>query len=239
MCTETEQSCYKTSVVGRALSSLKMLPVLLLLLLSISAALARVLPPSPSSSLVMTTRPASLSSPSSPLTCSAAASGLRPDLLWLRDGVVLSGGEQEGESRAEMSEVTSVLEPGCSHQPQVFTCLAVAGEEKITSETLVLPAQQTEECRRHQKEQQAATITTWDSNLLVELGGRVELRCEEVVAGVVRPGVWLGQAATASRAAAGGRLVINNLQWADMGLYTCTTHLGTRRSTFLYPLTAE
>ena len=203
-----------------------MLPIIILL--TITATLASVLPPSPSSSLVMTTTPAPLSSSSSSLTCSAAAAGLSPVIRWLRDGQLVSGEEKEGENRAEMTEVISVLEPGCSNQPQVFTCLALAGKETITSQTLVLPAEETEECH-HQ-----TIITTWYNNLLVLLGSKVELRCDEVVGGVTRSGVWLGQGAGAD-----GRLVIKDVQWSDMGLYTCITQDQGPRTTFLYPLTME
>ena len=129
-----------------------------------------------------------------------------------------------------MTEVTSVLQPACTGQPQVFTCLVLAGKETITSETLVLPAPETEEeeCR-----QQETTITTWYSNVLAVLGSQVDLRCDEVVGGVFWPGLWLGQGPT------GGRLVIKEVQWSDLGFYTCITHLGTARTTFLYPLTME
>ena len=140
----------------------------------------------------------------------------------------MSDEELEGENRAEMTEVTSVLEPGCTNQPQVFTCLVMAGKETIESETLVLPAQEREEC------QQETIITTWYSNLLVLIGSKVELRCEELVGGVARSGVWLGQGAGAV-----GRLVIKNVQWSDMGLYTCITGDQGQRSTFLYPLTMD
>ena len=132
-----------------------------------------------------------------------------------------------------MTEVTSVLVPACSAQPQLFTCLAVAGEETVTSQTLVLPAREMEDC---QEEQEEPSITTWDSNLLVLLGSRVELRCEELLEGRAKPGVWLGQEDSGDSL---GRLVIKKVQWADMGLYTCITHLGTPRTTFLYPLTEE
>ena len=218
-----------------------MLPIILLLATTtVTDVLASVLPPSPPSSLVMTRTPAPLSSSSSALTCSAAAGDLSPEILWLRDGELVvsgeEGGQTRGQSRARMTEVTSVLEPACTNLPQVFTCLVMAGKETVSSESLVVPAQEEEmeECS------QETVITTWYNNVLAVLGSRVELRCEELVGGFSRPGVWLGQGAGEGEGeGAGGRLVIKSVQWADMGLYTCITALGTARTTFLYPVTRE
>ena len=191
-----------------------MLPVLLLL--SSSGTEASVLP------LLLTSSPPPLSSTSSTLTCSAASTGARPDIVWLRDGLRLSGEERlEAEGSGEMTEVVSSLLPGCSSVPHLYTCLAVGGGHQVASQSLVLPE---EECR-HQE-----TVTTWYSNLLARLGSTVELRCEDVVEGVNIPGQWEGHGDTA------GRLVITDLLWADMGVYTCTTRRG-QRETFLYPYT--
>ena len=196
-------------------SSLTMLPVLLLL--STDLVQARVLP------LVSTSSLPSVSPSSSPLTCSAAATGLRPDLLWFRDGERLSGGERS-HLGGEMTEVMSTLSPGCSSVARVYTCVAVAGAEEITSQTLVLPNLEEEECQEQER------ITTWDSNVLARIGSHVELRCEDLVDGVVVPGVWAGQGDT------GGGLRLTDLRWEDMGVYTCITQQG-ERDTFLYPYT--
>ena len=76
---------------------------------------------------------------------------------------------------------------------------------------------------------QQERITTWDSNVLARIGSHVELRCEDLVDGVVVPGVWAGHGDT-------GGLRLTDLRWEDMGVYTCITQQG-ERDTFLYPYT--
>ena len=78
-------------------SSLTMLPVLLLL--STDVVQAGVIP------LLSTSSLPSVSPSSSPLTCSVAATGLRPDLLWFRDGERLSGGERS-QLGGEMTDLS-------------------------------------------------------------------------------------------------------------------------------------
>ena len=194
-----------------------MLPLILSSLLSTTTT-AHVLP------LVLTSSPPAISSPSVPLTCSAAATGETPEILWLRDGVQVAG-EEKREARGQMVEVVTSLLPGCTSVPHVYTCLAMAGGSEVSSETLVLPVQEEEECHRQE------TVTTWYSNVLARLGSDVELRCDEVVEGVRIPGIWEGQEAT------GGQLVFSNVRWEDMGVYSCVTQEGEIRQTFLYPYT--
>ena len=79
-----------------------------------------------------------------------------------------------------LGEMVSTLEVRCSSRIHVYTCVARAGGTLLPSaEAVVLPQDVRGDCDEGDKRKEE--VTKWFSNVMVEMGNRVELVCEHVV----------------------------------------------------------
>ena len=74
------------------------------------------------------------------------------------------------------------MEVRCSSRIHVYTCVASAGDTLLPSaEAVVLPQDDRGDCDAGVKREKEE-VTKWFSNVMIELGHRVELVCGHVVA---------------------------------------------------------
>ena len=141
----------------------------------------------------------------------------------------------ETENKNALGEMISTLKVPCSDKIHVYTCMATAGHETVTSsQSVVLPSQ-------HQCSKPGHyVVTKWYSNVLVETGENVRLRCDHVSDGTRGQVTWTREEEELElydkiHVDSDGSLVIRQADWFDMGLYTC--HIGASQTvdTFLYP----
>ena len=78
-----------------------------------------------------------------------------------------------------LGEMVSTLEVRCSSRIHVYTCVASAGGALLPSaEAVVLPQDDRGDCDEGDKREE---VTKWFSNVMIEMGHRVELVCGHVV----------------------------------------------------------
>ena len=140
------------------------------------------------------------------------------------------------ENGNALGEMISTLKVPCSNKIHVYTCVATAGAETVTStESVVLPSQH--KCSRPGQ----LVVTKWYSNVLVETGENVRLRCDHVSGGTRDQVRWTREEQELElsdkvHVDSDGSLVIRRTDWFDMGLYTCHIGASLTVQTFLYPL---
>ena len=138
--------------------------------------------------------------------------------------------------------MVSTLDIPCTEDIHVYTCVAQAGDEVLSSEKSVVL--QEEACNGMPRKEE--TIQKWYSNVMVEIGKHVKLPCDHVSGrhrsqvAWTRDGYHNLELSKRVHVASDGSLVIATVDWADMGVYTCT--IGGKLDTvdtFLYPLTPD
>jgi len=183
------------------------------------------------------------------LLCSASGSPA-PSVAWYKDGLFVShqdwkveeGGNSLGETVARL-----VLPCLTDDDAGLYECRARAGEHETTSTTEVhVVAAEVERGRCLVPGR--PVIGSWRPMYLVEMGDTARLPCR-IQSGVSAVEVsWTNSAGAADNndvrlvVQQNGDLVINDIQFQDMGQYTCTaTGPGGSDSvhTFVYPLAPD
>ena len=84
-------------------------------------------------------------------------------------------------------------------------------------------------------------VKTWSSTVMVEQEDDVMLPCQHQLGSFITPSFWTfnGGALFSSeriQTDSSNNLIIRNVNWQDMGLYSCHLGDGGEVATFLYPL---
>ena len=139
--------------------------------------------------------------------------------------------------------MVSTIDIPCSEGIHVYTCVAYAENSVLSSEQSVVLQEDT--CNEKSRKEEE-TIQKWYSNVMVEIGQHVVLPCDHVSGrhrsqvAWTRDGIHNLELSSRVHVASDGSLVIDAVDWADMGVYTCT--IGGKLDTvdtFLYPLTPD
>lgn len=120
-----------------------------------------------------------------------------------------------------------------------YTCVATAGDETATATTEVV-TEEDDECQELMK------VKTWSPTVMVEEGRDVTLPCQHQLGGFYLPSYWSISGDSSSipdsdkhYTTHSGDLVVREVTWDDMGLYSCYGEEAHKINTFLYPLAKE
>ena len=120
-----------------------------------------------------------------------------------------------------------------------YTCVAKAGEETAKATTEVV-TEEDDECQELMK------VKTWSPTVMVEEGRDVTLPCQHQLGGFYLPSYWSFSGDSSSipdsdkhYTTHSGDLVVREVTWDDMGLYSCYGGEAHKFNTFLYPLAKE
>jgi len=177
------------------------------------------------------------------LTCTATGSPA-PALAWYKDSLFLSHQEQqEGAGQGSLGETVARLSLSCLTEADggQYECRALAGREQesaVTQLNVVDWEADTDHCSKTRRPE----ISVWRPTVLVELGRSVRLPCQTNSEDSLVTWSTRGAAIQAGgriNISETGELQISDVNWSDMGQYTCTvTNTGGSDiiQSFIYPL---
>ncbi|XP_037970299.2 neural/ectodermal development factor IMP-L2 [Plutella xylostella] len=196
-------------------------------------------------------------SPDTPVELSCGFMGKpAPIVSWLKNGEPITEYEEEtndliAEEPSSIASGTStlIISSSTGHAEDVYTCVVTSGTTQKTASTTVYstPANEADELLSLQKLFNVPTrprIVMSYVDMFQVLGSNVVLPCQ-VYTFEKSQIYWqdnqehLVYGNSRVRVLPSGSLLINNLRWSDMGMYTCTVKnmLGKdSASTFVYPM---
>jgi len=178
------------------------------------------------------------------LTCTATGSPA-PALAWYKDSLFLSHQDQEeGAGQGSLGETVARLVLSCLTEADggQYECRARAGREQESAVTELNVVHWEEADTDHCTKTRRPEISVWRPTVLVEVGRTVSLPCqtnsEDSLVTWSTRGVAI-QAGGRIKISKTGELEISDVNWSDMGQYTCTvTNTGGSDiiQSFIYPL---